>query len=344
MRDLHTDHAADHSLIAVAGRPEVLADRDGSRPRISLAVMAMEPISVAVLGPGGVGGLVAALMARAGDSVQVLAGQETTRAIDRDGLRVESAKFGDFTARVGTATHLEGAVDVCFVTVKATHLNEALTRVPADAVGEGLVIPFLNGIDHVDLLRATYPPAAVVAAAIRIETARVRPGLIRHGSPFALVQIAPSPANRAQVELVAEHLRAAGFDVRLRGDELSMLWDKFALLEPMALLTTHERASVGVIRTKRRADAIALIAEVAAVARAEGSVVDPEAVMKMMDSVPDSMESSMQRDQAAGRPLELDALGGAVVRRAARAGVPVPVTSRLVDELRARAARGVAGG
>jgi 2-dehydropantoate 2-reductase len=306
--------------------------------------MAMEPISVAVLGPGGVGGLVAALMARAGDSVQVLAGDETATAIDQGGLRVESARFGDFTARVETTARLEAAVDVCFVTVKATHLSEALERVTAEVIGEGLLIPFLNGIDHIDHLRATYPPNAVVAATIRIETARVGPGLIRHSSPFALVEIAPAAANRSRVELVAEHLKSAGFDVRLRDDEHAMLWDKLALLEPMALLTTHERAGVGVIRTKRREDAIALIFEVVAVAGAEGAVVDGEAVVKMMDSVPESMESSMQRDQAAGRPLELDALGGAVLRRAARAGVPVPVTRRLVDELRTRTAPPVAGG
>ena len=55
-----------------------------------------------------------------------------------------------------------------------------------------------------------------------------------------------------------------------------------------------------------------------------------------MDTVPESMESTMQRDQAAGRPLELDALGGALLRRAAKAGVDVPVPSRLVDELASR--------
>ncbi len=304
--------------------------------------MPLEPISVAVLGPGGVGGLVAALLARAGDSVQVLAGEATTQAIARDGLQVESRRFGDFKAVVQAATRLSEEVDACFITVKATHLDEALERVPADVLGQGLVIPFLNGIDHIDRLRATYPPANVVAATIRIETARVGPGLIRHASPFAAVD-APAPANRDRVELVAEHLRAAGFDVRLRDDEPAMLWDKFALLEPLALLTTHEGAGVGVIRTQRRQDAIALISEVAAVARAEGAAVDAEAVMRLMDSVPESMESSMQRDQAAGRPLELDALGGAVVRRAKRAGIPVPVTSRLVDELLARN-RGSAGG
>jgi 2-dehydropantoate 2-reductase len=107
-------------------------------------------------------------------------------------------------------------------------------------------------------------------------------------------------------------------------------------LAPLALLTTHARANVGEVRTRRRHDALALISEVAAVARAEGAEGDSEATVRLLDAAPPAMESSMQRDQAAGRPLELDAIGGTVLRRAARAGVGVPVTARLVDELRER--------
>jgi 2-dehydropantoate 2-reductase len=82
--------------------------------------MPLEPIKVAVLGPGDVGGLLAALLARAGDLVQVLAGEATSQAIARNGLRVESPRFGDFKAIVKASTSLVGEVDACFVTVKAT--------------------------------------------------------------------------------------------------------------------------------------------------------------------------------------------------------------------------------
>jgi 2-dehydropantoate 2-reductase len=298
-------------------------------------------LDVAVLGPGGVGGLLAALLVREGCSVVVLAGEDTSRALAQSGLRLESQRFGNFHAAVRGESRLSAPVDACFITVKATHLTDAVERVPADALGQSLVIPFLNGLEHVDYLRTVYPPASVVAGTIRVETARVGPGSIRQTSPFASVEMATSEDNRDRVETIAVHLRAAGFDVRVRDDELAMLWDKFALLAPLALLTTRERANVGAIRTKRRAEAIALIGEVAAVAQSDGVAIDGEAVLKLMDSVPESMESSMQRDQAAGRPLELDALGGALLRRAATARIAVPVTRRLVDELQSRSGRAV---
>jgi 2-dehydropantoate 2-reductase len=301
--------------------------------------MTPDRLTVAVLGPGGVGGFLGAMLARAGASVLMLASDDTARAIAESGLRVESQKFGNFAVAVPTGSRLTQPVDACFITVKATHLRDALDRVPAHALGSGLVVPFLNGLEHVEFLRTVYPPASVVAATIRIETTRAAAGLIRQTSPFASIDMAAVSSNRDRVESIAAHLRAAGLDVRVRDDELAMLWDKFALLAPMALLTTHERANVGAIRTQRRADAIALIGEVAAVAAADGAHVDPEAVLRLMDSVPESMESSMQRDQAAARPLELDALGGALLRRAANAGISVPVTQRLVDELQTRSDR-----
>lgn len=290
---------------------------------------------MAVLGPGGVGGLLAALLARAGNSVVVLASDSTGQAIAKNGLRVESRVFGDFEVRVDTASRLESEVDVCLITVKATQLERALERIPEKLVGHALVIPFLNGLDHVDFLRARYGPN-VVPATIRIEVLRVEPGFIRQSSPFAAAEIATSAAVHDRVERFAAQLRSAGLEVKLREDETAMLWDKLALLGPLALLTTHERGNVGVIRARRRDDAIALISEMAAVAKAEGASPDAGGTVRLLDAAPESFETSMQRDQAAGRPIELDAIGGAVLRHAAVAGVPVPVTTRLVEELRER--------
>jgi 2-dehydropantoate 2-reductase len=301
-----------------------------------------DALRVAVLGPGGVGGLLAALLARAGNSVVVLAGDSSARAIAQRGLRVESRVFGDFEVKVGCASRLESEVDACLVTVKATQLERALERMPKELVGRALVIPFLNGLDHVDFLRTRYGPN-VVPATIRIEVVKVEPGYIRQTSPFGAAEIATPAGLNDRVEQFAEQLRATGLAVKLREDETAMLWDKLALLAPLALLTTHERGNVGAIRARRRDDAIALISEVAAVARAEGASPDLQATGRLFDAAPESFETSMQRDQAAGRPIELDAIGGAVLRHAAAAGVPVPVTTRLVEELRereqARAAR-----
>lgn len=293
---------------------------------------------VAVLGPGGVGGLLAALLARHGDEVTCIAPAATAAHLREHGLELRSARFGSFRVPVGAATELPGPVEVCFVTVKTPRLAEAVTAVPARRLGNGLVTPFQNGIDHVAWLRQRYPADQVVAGTIAVESARVASGVIEQHSPFCLVALAARGAGRDRVEALAERLRAVGMDVRVRDDELGMLWEKLVVLAPIALVGTHEAAPLGEVRERRGDDLAAVVREIVETARAaDGVALDGAATLAMVQGAPASMRSSMLRDLEAGNPIELDAIGGGILRAAERAGVATPVTAKLVAELRARA-------
>jgi 2-dehydropantoate 2-reductase len=301
------------------------------------------PLRVAVLGAGGVGGLVAGLLARRGDGVTLLATGRSADVVRERGIEVHSRLLGDLRERVGVAAELEGPVDACIVAVKAPDLEAALVRVPAAALADALVVPFLNGVEHVAALRRRYPGARVLAASIRVESARTAPGRIDQTSPFAMVEIAVRPEIERDATRLADHLRDTGLEVVVREDEAGLLWDKLIFLAPLALLTTHSAAPAGMVRTERREELLAVVEEIAAVATAEGASVDAAATVAALDAVPDSMTSSMQRDAAARRPIELEAIGGSIIRAAARNGIPTPVTARLVDELRARVSWGASG-
>ncbi|MGY1723887.1 ketopantoate reductase family protein [Blastococcus sp. SYSU DS0533] len=290
----------------------------------------MDPLRVAVLGPGGVGGLLAALLARDGHVVTCLARPATAAHLDEHGLRVSSDRYGELTARVRGAERLEAPVDVLLVTTKATQLDEALGRVPADVLGGAVVVPLLNGVEHLAALRGRYPAARVVAGTIRVFAARPAPGEVRHEGRLCAVEVAPG------AEPLAAALDAAGVDVAVRPDEPGLLWDKLCFLAPLALLTTRHTADLGAVRAEHGAEFTAVIAEVAAVARADGAAGDAAATREFAWSLPGGMRSSMQRDAEAGLPTELEAIGGAVLRAADRHGVDVPVTRRVVEELRDR--------
>ena len=153
----------------------------------------LPPARVAVLGPGGVGGLLAALLASAGTGhLPGPAGHR--RPPGGHGLELRSPALGDTRLAVEAATRLDHPVDVCFVTVKAAQLGAAVESVPAEALGDGLMVPFLNGIDHVAWLRERYLPDQVVAGTIGVESTRVGPGVIEHASPFAVVELAVGKA------------------------------------------------------------------------------------------------------------------------------------------------------
>lgn len=289
-----------------------------------------------MLGPGGVGGLVGGLLARAGHPVVFLAGGQTAAALAAGGLSVASDRYGSFTVPVAARTELAEPVDAVLVAVKATALEPALARVPPESLGSALVVPLLNGIEHVASLRRRYPPEQVVPASISVESARVAPGRIEHSSPFARMELASATAPRERVERLADRLRDAGLDVTVRDDETAVLWHKLAFLAPLALLTTHAGAPVGTVRSERGDDLVAVVGEVAAVAAAAGAPIDPAGLLDTVRRLPAGMKSSMQRDAEAGRGTELDAIGGAVLRAARRYGVSVPVTTRVVADLAGR--------
>ncbi|MGW7442861.1 ketopantoate reductase family protein [Kitasatospora sp. NPDC054795] len=301
--------------------------------------MTTTPLTVAVLGPGGVGGLIGGLLARDGHRVVCLAGEETAAAVRRDGLHVRSGRFGEFTARVEAATELREPVDAAFVTVKETALAAALDRMPPGVLGTGIVVPLLNGLDHMALLRERYPAGRVVAGTIRVETTRTAPGRIEHTSPFAAVELGATAEPDSPVAGFAERLRHTGLDVTLREDETAMLWGKLSFLAPFALLTTRHASGIGAVRTEHRAELLAVLDEITAVTRAVGAPADAQALLTSFDRLPAAMKSSMQRDVEAGRATELDAIGGAVLRAADAHAVAAPTIARLVRELSGSANR-----
>jgi 2-dehydropantoate 2-reductase len=300
----------------------------------------LPPARVAVLGPGGVGGLLAALLARRGDRVTCLAPAATAAHLAVHGLELRSPALGDARVAVEASTRLNHPVDACLVTVKAGQLEQAVEAVPAEVLGDGLVVPFLNGVDHLAWLRGRYPPEQVVAGTFRVESTRVGSGLIEHASPFAVLELAADPAgpHRGRVDDLAARLAETGLDVTVRDDEALALWAKLAVLAPMALVTTWTGAPFGEARARHRDEVVAMVAEIVRAARADGVELDQAATLAILDGMPDGMRSSMQRDAEAGRPLELDAIGGAVLRAAARAGTDAPVTAKLVADLRSRTA------
>ncbi len=289
--------------------------------------------SVAVLGPGGVGGFVAAALARAGVPVTVVAREETAAAIARDGIDVDSVRLGDFTAHPRAVAMLELPADVLVVATKAPALEAALRRVRSEP---RLVVPLLNGVEHVATLRERFGDA-VVAASIRIAAEREYgpPTRIVHTSPAFRIELAPERDDAAAFVHV---LRAAEIPAKLVGREADVLWSKLVRLNALACTTAAAGAPIGEVRAHPlwRLRLEGAVDETAAVAGAEGAAVDPAATLQELMELAPGQTSSLRRDLEAGEPSELDAIPGAVLRAAARHGVPAPTVAELVELIRSR--------
>jgi 2-dehydropantoate 2-reductase len=303
---------------------------------------------IAILGPGGVGGFLAATLERAGESVLVVARAPAAESIARHGIEVESVRLGSFTARPAAVTVLTHPVDVLFVATKATTLTGALDRVQS---APRLVVPLLNGLEHMPLLRDHFGAVPVAAGVIRIESTALAPGRIRQTSPFLRVDLASDDARqRPALERLVEVLERAGVPARLEPSEAQVLWSKLVRLVALACTTSASDQSIGFIRTdpEWRATLVAALEEAAAVAGADGAEVDAGAIVAELDDAHPGLGSSMQRDLAAGREPELDAIAGAVLRAGRRHGLECPTLEQLrreiAGQIRAPAPAGVVWG
>jgi 2-dehydropantoate 2-reductase len=326
-------------------------------------------MKVAILGPGGVGGLIAGALARAGKETLVIAQPATAAVIAERGVRVSSVALGEFVAFPRALERLEEPVDALIVATKAAGLAAALERV---AVEPGIVLPLLNGLDHLDVLRRRFSPRSVLAGAIRVEADRPEAGVVVHTSPFLRVDMAVGPAlppgasaaprsasaekpsasseggspdAAASAVRLAATLTDAGIPARVLDSEAQVMWAKLVRLNALACVTSAHDKLLGEIRSTPalRAELLGAIEEGAAVARAEGADIGAAGALDELERAHDSLGSSMQRDIAAGRPPELDAIPGSVLRAAARHGLPCPTISGLRARIEARIAALAAG-
>jgi 2-dehydropantoate 2-reductase len=285
-----------------------------------------ERLHHAILGPGGVGGLVGACLARSGASVTLVVKPESLARYPRR-LHLDSP-FGNFDAEVACASDVPPA-DVLWITVKATQLESGLTELRNPSSVKAIV-PLLNGIDHLSLLRSRYGADRVIAATIAVESERVSPAHIVHCSPFARLNI--FAAGRALLGGTVGHLQQIGFECRFVGNESTLMWSKLVFLGPYALTTTAaDKAMGGIISDPSwKGQLEACVREACAVSVAEGAKVDPEAILAGMMDMPALMRSSMQKDVEQHKAPELDAIAGPILRGARRHSIDIPATKKLV--------------
>jgi len=292
--------------------------------------------TIAVLGPGGVGGFVAAALSDSGADVVVIAREPTAELIADRGIAVRSAALGDFSVRPEVTTARRESVDVLLVATNAGGLASALTRIEA---APALVVPLLNGIEHMQPLRARFG-AAVCAGVIRIESDSPAPGQIVQTSPGVRIDLAEDqPQLLAPITALAHALRQAGVDVRVGGSEAQVLWSKLTRLNALALTTSASDRPLGYVRSEPRWRSAleGAVRETAAVANADGARIDPADTLAELEQAHAELGSSMQRDIVAGREPELDAIAGAVLRAAARHGLRCPTVTWLAGRVAQRA-------
>jgi 2-dehydropantoate 2-reductase len=302
-------------------------------------------VRFAILGSGAVGGYYGARLARAGHDVIFIARGAHLAAIRARGLEIRSPLLGDFVIR-GRAeedTRQVGPVDVVIVAVKTYDNPTALPMIAPMLGPHSSVLTLQNGVDSVSDLAAVVGEPAVVGGTTYIATALAEPGVIEQTGTHRRIVFGEVfgelPRESQRVSQMHDAFAGADIQSEPKADGRIPIWEKFIFLVTLAGFTGGARLPIGPVWADPfiRERFLDGCREVERLARAEGVSVAADVIDRIevyIDNIPKSMRSSLLIDLSQGKRIEVEALQGSVVRRAARAGVPVPVMSTLYAVLK----------
>lgn len=297
----------------------------------------------AVLGAGGVGGIVGAYLALAGNEVTFIARGAHLEALKKNGLVLRTAHRGDLivpTAKACAMDVYNDTPDVIFVCFKYYSLPAAIEFARRHAGKDTLVIPLLNVFGTGEVMQKDLPDVTVLDGCVYIYGMVESPGIVAQPAPILRIFYGYRPNQEKKLLPLAEELEPvlveAGieghFSDQIRRDALQ----KFSYVSPLGAAGLYFDAVSGdFLREGEPRDLfVGLIREIEALGHGMGvefeeSLVDVN--LKLMDSFTKDLKTSMQRDVAHGGPSEFDGL----VHRVSRLGKEYHVPTLLYDKISA---------
>lgn len=306
-------------------------------------------MKIAVLGSGAVGGYYGAKLARAGHDVTFIARGAHLEAIREKGLQIRSPALGDFLvqARAEQDTGAVGPVDLVLVAIKAYDNASALPLISPMLGPRTAVLTVQNGVDSAEEVAAAVGEDRVLGGTTYIATALAAPGVIEQTGTHRRIVFGEVfgelPRVSDRVRTIREALAGADIQADVAGDGRVPIWEKFIFLVSLAGFTGATRLPIGPVWSDPfiRQQFLAGCREIEALARAEGVAVAADRIQQIetyVAGIPGTMRSSLLIDLSQGKKIEVEALQGSVVRRAARAGLQVPIMSTLYAVLKPFAA------
>jgi 2-dehydropantoate 2-reductase len=287
----------------------------------------------AIVGAGGLGGYYGARLAEAGNQVAFIARGAQLDAIRKDGLKLFSP-LGDLHLKKVTATSDPkeiGPVDVVVVAVKTWQVAEAARAMQPMIGADTMVVPFLNGVQAPDELAAILGAHHVLGGLSKVFSLIEAPGVIRHFNPGAFVEIGELAGGLSpRVEALRAAFEQAGAQAKASADIRTELWKKLLTVSSWAGLGALSRSPMGVLRGLPETHTLIdrAMDEGIAVGARRGHPITADYKRELWtfyDAMPADATASMQRDIMAGKPSELDAWNGAIVRFGLETGVETPV-------------------
>lgn len=283
--------------------------------------------SIAILGVGAIGGFLAALFYKNGYDVTGISRKSC------DEILIESKSLGNFKANPKIVLEQNKKCDVLFIAVKSYDLEDSLCRIKTQFIKGAVIIPLLNGLEHVDILRKDFGKNVIAASIGNIEVKRSSQNTILHTTKSGTIWI--SKHNQSIQKLI----KSIGLQVEICESDAHVLWSKLVRLSALACATAASGRAIGFIRSDKiwRQKLLDCLKEATLVAQHEGVIIDIKSNIEKIDSMPEDLSTSLARDVAAKRPNESDAIAGSIIRLGSKYGITCPTIQEMLGMIRGKA-------
>ncbi|MDD3107663.1 MAG: 2-dehydropantoate 2-reductase [Alistipes sp.] len=309
----------------------------------------MKPVKIAIVGTGGVGGFIGGKLAAyyAADplvEIYFISRGEALQQIRKEGLRIDTQQeriVAHPTLATDDASQI-GIMDYILLCTKSYDIERAVQQMQPAIDAHTLLLPFLNGVDSAERIKACYPHQTVWSGCVYIVAYIVSPGHIaERTNGYRYLFGSESNAQDPRLEALEQLFTKAS--IRARKDEAitRRVWDKFAFISSVATATSYTDLTYGEIlgTPSLRAEFLQLIEEFLSIAQARHITLSEDVtqqILTQMERIPADTTTSMQRDFRAHRTTEVESLTGYIVREGVRLGIATPTYDRMYTALKTR--------
>jgi 2-dehydropantoate 2-reductase len=287
-----------------------------------------------VVGAGSTGGYFGARLAQAGRDVTFLVRPARAATLRKSGLQIVSP-HGDLTLapQLLTADAIPGPFDAVLLTVKGFQLDSAIEDIRPAIGPETMILPVLNGMQHMDILAERFSSHNLIGCALKVATTLDADGRVVQLAPLQdLTYGERDGATTPRILALDAFMQGAGFEARLSTDIARQMWGKWIMLASLGAITCLMRGTIGDVEAAPGGAALslAILEEVAAIVRAVGkppSEAFLAAMRAQMTAKGSPATSSMYRDLQSGRQVEAENIIGDLVRRGRNASIDTPLLS-----------------
>lgn len=301
-------------------------------------------LRAAVVGIGGVGGYIAAMLCKHDKHITLAARGSRKESLSQNGISMKSEMHGSFTAYPEKVTETSdiGPQDIIFICVKGFSVEQVCNELKEQVAASTIIVPVMNGVDNAEKIRKAFPKNIVLDSLIYISAfANEDFSISQVGTiaPLYMGTTVNDERHKAAVHTVNAFLNEVGIDCQIPADIEAETWNKYILNCSQNVITAYYDCDTGHIREnpERTAQFETLMDEAWNVAKAKNINVtqaDIDELMRKFRYVfPATSTTSLQRDFHDGKPTELEMFSGYIIKEADRLNVPVPLTKELYTQL-----------